>query len=63
MKVVFSGVAIPQNGHNHCHVEECENDPVTAVWMHNRQTNVCAWHLKVKLESGEWEIARKETRG
>jgi len=55
-KVRLTGVAI-DSCYNRCEVPGCGNGAVTAVWMDGRsQFNVCALHLKEKLESGEWVL-------
>ena len=66
MKIEMSGVNVPSE-HNPCMVPnedggDCANGACTQVWgpLPGRGAiMVCAWHLKEKLESGEWEIERK----
>ncbi len=58
-KIVFTGVAIDVR-YNQCNVHGCEEGALTAIWMDGRsQFNVCAWHLKEKLESGDWVFQLK----
>ena len=64
-KVELSGVTIPTNGHNKCHISDCKNDACTSVWIKSPyhkdskiQCDVCGWHLKENIESGNWKVKK-----
>jgi len=66
MKIEMSGIAVDDR-YNKCSIEECHSGAHTAVFgplPARSQINVCLRHLKIHLESGEWEIStsRRELR-
>jgi len=61
MEIELTGIDIPRE-YNHCSIDNCEKQPSTAVWGGNsmgEQLNVCNYHLKEKLDSGEWTVSQR----